>query len=177
MTVVHGNRDFMLGRRFAQATGCRVVAGGLRVEMAGQETLLLHGDELCLRDRAYQRAKRILRSGAVRGLLRLLPQGFALRMARRARTASRNAQSGQPSGRYEATAAAIARVFEQSGCKRLIHGHVHRPARTPFGPGSEVIVLPAFDDSGVHLVAEDGQGRYSDASGEELPDFPPQRWT
>src|SRR5690606_22358669 len=62
VSVLHGNRDFMLGRTFARETGCRVVPGGLHVALDGRPALVLHGDELCTNDVPYQKSKRWLRS-------------------------------------------------------------------------------------------------------------------
>jgi len=174
--VAHGNRDYMLGARFASVTGCRIVAGGLRLALAGRDALLLHGDELCTRDLPYQRAKRWLRHPLTRGFLRVLPARAALFLAARARAQSRAVQSRGTRDSYEATAAAIEAAFATSSCDVLVHGHVHRAARTPFGGTREVLVLPAFDEAGVHLVAADGTLGYRDRHGAPLPDYPPQNW-
>ena len=177
LLVVHGNRDYLLGARFARASGARVVAGGLRLPLAGRDTLLLHGDELCLRDLAYQRAKRWLRHPVTCAVLRSVPGAVALWLAGRARRVSREVQAAGTRDRYEATAAAIDTAFAASGCDVLIHGHVHRAARTPRDGGREVIVLPAFDVDGVHLAADGERLHYRDREGRPLADFPAQHWT
>ena len=50
-----GNRDFLLGERFEQATGARLLPEQHVVTLGGARTLLLHGDELCTADIEYQR--------------------------------------------------------------------------------------------------------------------------
>jgi len=44
--VVTGNRDFLLGDAFADATGITLLSAPLVVNVAGTPTVLLHGDEL-----------------------------------------------------------------------------------------------------------------------------------
>lgn len=153
IALLHGNRDFLLGREWTDATGCAVVGGGMRTGLAGQRALLLHGDELCVRDEPYQRAKRWLRRRWVKALARNLPLALADRAAQRARDKSRMVvQSGDPS-RFlppeEALVSALA-----AGAELLVFGHIHRLAIGQVEGGS-YRVLPAFDERGVHLHARD----------------------
>jgi UDP-2,3-diacylglucosamine hydrolase len=175
--VIVGNRDYMLGAAFASAAGVMVHRGGLLATLCGERTALVHGDELCLRDRPYQRVKPILRSLPVRGMLAALPRVLALRIASRARRVSHDVQQrgravADAAPRYEATAAAIDTLFRATGVTRLIHGHVHRPARTRLAADRELLVLPAFDEAGVHLVAKEGRIGFVDRYGCAVADYP-----
>lgn len=71
--VLAGNRDFLLEQRFERATGARVHPRGCIGRVAHQRLLFLHGDELCTLDLAYQRLKRVLRSGPLAWGLRGRP--------------------------------------------------------------------------------------------------------
>ena len=154
IALLHGNRDFLLGREWTEATGCAVVGGGMRTELAGQRALLLHGDELCVRDEPYQRAKRWLRRPWVKALARSLPMSLADRVARRAREKSRMVIQGGDQSRFlppgEAIVAALAVDVDL-----LVFGHIHRLAMGSVAGGS-YRVLPAFDERGVHLHARGG---------------------
>jgi UDP-2,3-diacylglucosamine hydrolase len=48
--VGRGNRDFMLGATFAEASGATLLPEQLRLDLHGVPTLLSHGDELCTDD-------------------------------------------------------------------------------------------------------------------------------
>jgi UDP-2,3-diacylglucosamine hydrolase len=175
VSVLHGNRDFLLGARFARASGCRVVAGGLRIRLGGREVVCLHGDELCLRDLGYQRAKRLLRSAPVRGLARLLPARLVLGAGRRARARSAVQVRALDASRTDVAAAGVDRAFAATGASALVCGHVHRAAHHPAWPGGgELWILPAFDEGGVHLRHEAGRFATVDADGRAVPDFPPR---
>lgn len=154
VTVLHGNRDFLLGAEFAAASGARIVAGGLRGAIGGVDTLLLHGDELCVNDLPYQRAKRWLRHPLTRAFARCLPLRMGLAVAERARRKSRMVIQAGDQQRFLPTGGAVAAAFT-GGAARLVFGHIHRFATGRVGEG-EYWVLPAFDASGVGLRCEGG---------------------
>ena len=52
-----GNRDFMLGEQFASDIGGTLLPDQTVLEVAGQSTLLLHGDTLCTDDVDYQQCR------------------------------------------------------------------------------------------------------------------------
>ncbi|MCW8905114.1 UDP-2,3-diacylglucosamine diphosphatase, partial [Sedimenticola sp.] len=60
LSVMHGNRDFLLGSDFARATGGRLLADPFVTDLGGQSTLLMHGDLLCTDDLEYQQARKLL---------------------------------------------------------------------------------------------------------------------
>lgn len=158
IALLHGNRDFLLGDEFARASGAQVVAGGIRCTLAGRDALLLHGDELCQNDLPYQRAKRWLRSAAVRWLARRLPLRLALAAAARARRRSQQVIAGGDQSRFLPTAAAVTAALA-SGADLLVFGHIHRMAQGRFG-GGEYRILPAFDQHGIGLLAAGDTIRY-----------------
>lgn len=151
VTLLHGNRDFLLGAEFASAARATIVAGGLRVRLAGVDTLLLHGDELCQNDVPYQRAKRWLRNPALGWLARRLPLRVAVGLAERARQRSRQVVASGDPRRFLPTAAALAEAFA-CGAQRLVFGHIHRFAHGRCG--GDYWVLPAFDEQRVGYLAD-----------------------
>ena len=62
---LRGNRDFLVGARFAAETGRRSACRRSQIELAGQRALLMHGDTLCTDDHAYQRYRRFVHRPAV----------------------------------------------------------------------------------------------------------------
>jgi UDP-2,3-diacylglucosamine hydrolase len=178
VTVLQGNRDFMLDDAFTAQTGCRVVEGALDCVLAGTRTIALHGDELLLRDVAHQRSRRWLRHPLLRAVLKRLPWSLSGRLARTARTKSTAgtsmARAADPQ-RFEPVRGAALQAFA-TGARRLVFGHVHAGARGELGPGQEYVVLPAFDQAGVHLVGQDGELRFHARNGDVLPDFGPRRF-
>ncbi len=149
--VLHGNRDFLLGEEFERASGARVVAGGLRGPLGGADTLLLHGDELCVNDLPYQQSKRWLRHPVTKAVLRRLPLGAALYVAARARQKSRTTIASGDQTRFLPTGGALD-AAAATGARRVVFGHIHRLAHGMHRE-LEYWVLPAFDATGIGLRA------------------------
>ena len=145
--VIPGNRDFLMEASFERASGARVWGRGVigvQQEGRGERVLMIHGDELCTLDLAYQRMKRVLRSRAVRGAVPLVPAPWALWLARRLRRASVDAVQRKPSAEKEQQEAAVRELAGVHGCGTVVCGHAHlfRDERLPGGP--RWVVVGAF---------------------------------
>ena len=103
-TPVHfqrGNRDFVLGERFATAAGGSLLADEVVLDLYGKPTLIMHGDQLCTDDVAYQRFRAFWRDPVHQRRTLALPyfvrQGLALFF----RFMSRRATADKPPPRGE----------------------------------------------------------------------------
>jgi UDP-2,3-diacylglucosamine hydrolase len=129
--VMHGNRDFLLGRRFCHETGARLLQDGTLLELYGRRVLLMHGDTLCTDDHAYQRLRRIVRNPLVRYVLRNLSLKQRRALAERMRAGSKahisNMERAQP---YimDVNPDAVIQALRSQRAEVLVHGHTHRPA-------------------------------------------------
>ena len=169
VVVLVGNRDFLLGPEFEAAAGVELVSGGYRLSLAGVDTLLVHGDELCQNDLPYQKAKRWLRHPLTRLLARSMPVALARRAAEKARQKSQAVIQSGDQARFLPSERAVAAAFGV-GVERLIFGHIHRHARGTFAGGA-YHVLPAFDAGGVGLVVGPGEWQPATFGGAE-PETP-----
>jgi len=124
-----GNRDFMIGEDFAQATGVELLTDGSVVSLFGQPTLLLHGDTLCTADVGYQRFRRIIRAPLVTHLLKRIPLRWRMKIATklRAKSATQGTLSAADLARMDATEQAVQQAFSDANVRDMIHGHTHRP--------------------------------------------------
>ncbi len=165
--VVHGNRDFLLDRTFARKTGARIhplgfvgVVDRSRAGLPPRRVVLIHGDELCTRDKAYQRLKKVVRSRLVTGLAPRIPLPIAARIARALRRTSIRAVAAKPP-QHKAVQEAAARFYAEIYRAEAVacgHAHVFRDMRLPTGP--RWIVLDAFGgDRDVVEIAPDGELR------------------
>jgi UDP-2,3-diacylglucosamine hydrolase len=50
--LMHGNRDFLLGKAFCREAGCTLLPDPSVIELNGERVLLMHGDSLCTQDTA-----------------------------------------------------------------------------------------------------------------------------
>ena len=165
--LMHGNRDFMIGKDFCREAGCTLLADPSVVELQGERVLLMHGDSLCTRDVAYMRLRRWLRNPLVQLILRNLPLATRHRLGRKLRKESRMQTRQKAADIVDVTPDEVLRLMHEHGVRRLIHGHTHRPARHPLqvdGQPAERIVLGDWDAQGWALQI--------DAEGYRLDAFP-----
>lgn len=129
VAFMHGNRDFLVGKRFAKATGIELLTDPCCVELPDGPALLSHGDLLCSDDVAYQRYRRIVHNPIVQWLFLRLPNSLRRAITRRLRAGShaRKLREGEASI-SDVNIAAVHALLTASDQTRLIHGHTHRPA-------------------------------------------------
>jgi len=124
----HGNRDFLVGRAFAAATGVQILPDPLKLELGGVPTLISHGDLFCTDDLGYQRWRRFSRRPSVQAAYRALPLSWRERIAGGIRAESDAGKQYKPADIMDVNDGAIRQAFGAHGVTRLIHGHTHRPA-------------------------------------------------
>lgn len=126
--LMHGNRDFVLGRRFERETGARVLADGTLVDLHGERVLLMHGDVLCTADTSYQRLRRVLRNPVLLAILRSLPLSARRALGRKLRAGSRMHTGSTAPEIMDVTQQAVVEALRRANVRTLVHGHTHRPA-------------------------------------------------
>lgn len=156
-----GNRDFLVGERFAEETGVRLLPDFAVVDLYGTPTLLTHGDLLCTDDLDYQQARVMLRNPAFVAdfLAKPLPARAALAAEYRRR--SGEATSLKAEDIMDVNADTVSQVIRTHGVRRLIHGHTHRPAIhavTVDGAPAERIVLAEWHDEAGRCVCVSAAG-------------------
>ncbi len=158
---MHGNRDFLVGRRFAQAAGLELLRDPLRIELCGVSTLLSHGDLWCTDDHAYQRWRRFSRNPLAQRVFGLLPEARRHRIAGAARQQSEVDKSHKPEAIMDVNEAAVRAAFRKYGAQRIIHGHTHRPAEHHYdidGSTRERIVLADWRPEHMEYLVSDSGG-------------------
>jgi UDP-2,3-diacylglucosamine hydrolase len=165
--LVHGNRDFLLDRSFAKRTGARIHPLGLvgcvdrsRGGLPPRRVVLIHGDELCTRDKGYQRLKRLVRSRMVTGLAPRLPLPVAEGIARALRRTSVRAVAAKPPHDKAVQESAARWKAEAYHADAVVCGHAHAFRDMRLSTGPRWIVLDAFGgDRDVLEIGADGELR------------------
>jgi UDP-2,3-diacylglucosamine hydrolase len=142
--LMHGNRDFLLGRKFATACQAHLLADPTVLELAGQRVLLSHGDALCLGDVEYQEFRAQVRSAAWQQAFLTKPVAERRSIARGLRDAS-EARKASGATYADVDAAAAKELLQRHGCTTLIHGHTHAPRAHDLGDGLQRVVLSDWD--------------------------------
>lgn len=128
-TVMHGNRDFLLGQRFARDHNLTLcLEDQLVADISGTRVLMMHGDTLCTDDTDYQRVRRQVRS--TRWQQDFLAQSLLERnrQARYMREQSRQKHVSADARFVDVNEDAVRTVMQQANTICLVHGHTHRAA-------------------------------------------------
>ncbi len=148
---MHGNRDFLIGARFAAATGCRLLADYEVVEIAGERVLLTHGDLLCTDDKPYMALRALVRDPDWQREFLGKPIDERRAIANDMRDRSRNAIAEKPPEIMDVNQQTVEAVMQTYGVNLLLHGHTHRPGIHRFllnGSKATRIVLGAWYEQG-----------------------------
>jgi len=154
-----GNRDFLLGERFAGAAGATLLPDAVVHDLYGTPTLIMHGDQLCTDDVDYQRWRTLWQNPVYRRRVSKVPYIVRRGISRLLRAGSRRATASKPEEIMDVNAGAVAAAMSEHRVTRLIHGHTHRPARHDFsldGRACQRYVLADWYKAGSYLeVAPD----------------------
>ena len=160
--LMHGNRDFLIGKRFCEASGARLLQDPAVETIAGARTLLMHGDTLCTDDLDYQAWRKTARSREWQAefLARSLPERRKLLQALREK--SKEVVGAKPAEIMDVNQEAVREALREHRLTQLIHGHTHRPARHALevdGRACERWVLPDWYERGGYLALDDAGPR------------------
>ena len=148
--VLHGNRDFLIGERFARETGATLLQDPALIG----DTLLMHGDTLCTDDADYQAWRRTARSEAWQRDFLAKPLAERRGVVRGLREKSKEVIQAKPADIMDVNDDAVREALRRHAARRLIHGHTHRPGRHAVevdGRRCERWVLPDWYGAGGYL--------------------------
>ena len=158
--LMHGNRDFLLGEKFAAQAGAQLIAEGTVINLYGCPTLLLHGDDLCIDDKDYIAFRQQVRSPQWQQQILAQPLTARRALAAQLREKSQAMNSLKAEDIMDVSQAEVIRVMQDTGVIRLIHGHTHRPAHHLLnisGKAAERIVLGDWHDKGWAVIADENK--------------------
>jgi UDP-2,3-diacylglucosamine hydrolase len=146
--LMHGNRDLLLGRNFAQRAGATLLADPTLATIGSETVLLAHGDAWCTRDEPYMRFRAQVRNAAFQRMFLDKPLAERRAFIGQARAASEAGKQTKSMDIMDVTPEVVTDAMRAAGVRKLIHGHTHRPATHCFdidGAAVERWVLPDWD--------------------------------
>ncbi len=141
---IHGNRDFLLGKVFAQTCGLTLLADPTVLVFGGERWLLSHGDAMCLDDADYLQFRAQVRTASWQHnfLAKPLSERQAIALAMRQQSELRK-RSGM--NYVDVDNGAARQALQAASASTLIHGHTHQPADHELGDGLRRLVLSDWD--------------------------------
>ena len=125
---IQGNRDFLVGEAFSEATGATILADPSALNLYGHRVLLSHGDALCTDDVEYQAFKKLVRSQDWQ--TKFMSQPLTQRKAQieELRKKSEQEKSYKSSMIMDVNVQAVEKTLQDFNYPEIfIHGHTHRP--------------------------------------------------
>jgi UDP-2,3-diacylglucosamine hydrolase len=155
--IMRGNRDYLLGQRFAQETGGKFINDPSIIELNGKKVLLMHGDTLCTRDVLYQIYRLIVNNSVSIRLFKMIPFSLRKKIWHGFRKLIHKTTQNKSPYIIDVHQPAVERIMTRHGVFELIHGHTHKQAKHEFilnGQPATRTVLGDWYDSDCILVAD-----------------------
>lgn len=130
LSVMHGNRDFLLGDEFARRSGAKALPDPHVLSLPSWQFVLSHGDLLCTDDTDYQAFRAQVRDPAwrVAFLNKPLVERQAIAVALRQQSENSKRQKQQQAQQVmDLNPADTDDFLRHHGYATFIHGHTHRP--------------------------------------------------
>jgi UDP-2,3-diacylglucosamine hydrolase len=144
-TVVYllpGNRDFLLGSRFACAAQAVLLDTVCQLQAFDQTIVLAHGDTLCIHDHRYQKFRRLAHQSWFQRCLLAAPIQWRKRLGQRLQRV--NVQTEVLDSMYDVDTNAAQALLQTYQATALVHGHTHQGKPYLYNPGVRW-VLPDWD--------------------------------
>jgi UDP-2,3-diacylglucosamine hydrolase len=159
--VMHGNRDFLLGKDFAEAAGATLLPDWHVVRLANQPTLLTHGDLLCTKDVQYQAFRKHVRNPETQSAFLALPLPARREVAANMRSGTQASMLEKDEFIMDVEQSTVDHIMQEHNVARMIHGHTHRPATHNIetnGKTRERIVLGDWYDDECSVIVSNDHG-------------------
>jgi len=151
--LMRGNRDFLIGKKFARKTGIQLLNDPTVIDLYGVRTLLMLGDSLCTLDIQHQKTRRFTLNPICQWLALRLPLSWRRRAGVWLRTKSRRHHQHTDNRIMDVNPVTVTEMMRTHQVSQLIHGHTHRPAIHSLPLGKR-IVLGAWHQSGSVLQCD-----------------------
>jgi len=125
--IMHGNRDFLLGEKFAEKCGAKLIPDPLILDDKGKKIMLSHGDIFCTDDMEYQDFKEKVRNEKWK--IEFLSKNLRDReeIAKNLRKESAVKNTKKQDYLMDVNKSEVEKIAQENKIEILIHGHVHRP--------------------------------------------------
>ncbi|HEY3488380.1 MAG TPA: UDP-2,3-diacylglucosamine diphosphatase [Gammaproteobacteria bacterium] len=158
--LMHGNRDFLLGSKFAAQRKIHLLQDPTVIDLYGTPTLLMHGDTLCTDDVKYQTFRRMVRTESWQQEFLRKPLAERRQIVMGLRATSKQETLAKPEEIMDVNSDTVVTTMRQHGVKQLIHGHTHRPKihrlEIDNHPAQRIVLGDWYDKGNILIYRPDG---------------------
>lgn len=169
-----GNRDFLVGEKFAEETKLTLLNDPSTVTFGEMPIVLTHGDAQCTDDLAYMAFRQMVRQSDWLKNFLTMPLAQRKAIIEGMRKESVQGQKTKDAAIMDVNEEAIRALFAAANVSLMIHGHTHRPAVHTYSDKTR-FVLPDWECDSEPEKARGGwisidmTGQITRHSLEELP--------
>jgi UDP-2,3-diacylglucosamine hydrolase len=156
--LMRGNRDYLLGQKFAYATGGQLINDETSILLHGRKTLLMHGDTLCTSDVSYQFYRRMVNNRLAIKLFLHVPFSMRHGIWHGVRNITRRTTARKAPYIIDVQQTTVEKIMRRHDVLDLIHGHTHRQGVHEFSLGGRParrFVLGDWYEKDCVLVADE----------------------
>ena len=124
--IMHGNRDFLLGEKFAEKCGAKLISDPLILDEE-KKIMLSHGDIFCTDDVEYQSFKEKVRNEKWQKEFLSKDLKDREEIAKNLRNESAMKNSKKEDYLMDVNKSEVEKIARENEVEIIIHGHVHRP--------------------------------------------------
>lgn len=122
-----GNRDFLVGKRFAKQTGVTLLGDETVIDLYGRNAVVLHGDTLCTQDTKYLEFRAKVHQPWLQWVFNRIPMFIKQKIVAKVQSDIRDDKSTKSLEIMDVTPSEVEKVMQQHHVDLMIHGHTHRP--------------------------------------------------
>lgn len=122
-----GNRDFLVGKRFAKQTGVTLLGDETVIDLYGKKAVVLHGDTLCTEDVKYLEFRAKVHQPWLQWVFNRIPMFIKQKIVAKVQSDIRTDKQTKSLEIMDVTQHEVERVLERHNVDLMIHGHTHRP--------------------------------------------------
>ncbi|WGW01870.1 UDP-2,3-diacylglucosamine diphosphatase [Vibrio sp. YMD68] len=158
-----GNRDFLVGKRFAKQTGMTLLKDETVIDLYGRKAVILHGDTLCTLDIKYLEYRKKVHQPWLQWMFNRIPFFIKKRIVSKVQSDIKEDKQRKSMDIMDVTPDEVVSVMDKHGVNLMIHGHTHRPnihqVSTSNGEGTRIVLgdwytqgsILVYDKSGFKL--------------------------
>lgn len=126
---VHGNRDFLLGKHYANLCGMTLLPMQKILQLpSGKKIVVLHGDVLCANDISYLRFKKFMLYIKTKKFFLLLPMFLRSCIANIIHVCCMQHNKYKKDKIFDINLKTIVKILKTYQAETMIHGHMHQSA-------------------------------------------------
>ena len=159
---MHGNRDFLIGDKFCNDVGAKLLEDPFIFNLNEKKIMLMHGDSLCTDDKDYQEFRNLVRNNDWQKDFLSKDLKERKEVAKSLREISSLENKTKDEAIMDVNQDEVLRIIENHSIDVLIHGHTHRPdihdengvPRMVLGDWGDFLWFIESSKGDLHLVKE-----------------------